>query len=111
MPKRAARVDANQSEIVEKLRDAGCSVFVTSDVGQGFGDILVGLRGQNYLLEIKDGDKPPSQRKLTPAEKRFSEDWRGQYGVVLDVADAFFEVGLINRQEWRRLKKDNARRE
>lgn len=110
MPKRAARVDANQPEIVEKLREAGCSVFITSDVGQGFSDIVVGLRGMNYLLEIKDGDKSPSRRQLTEAEKEFSKNWRGQYGVVLDVADAFFEVGLINRQEWRGLKKDNERR-
>lgn len=107
MPRRAARVDANQPEIVERLREAGCSVFITSDVGQGFGDILVGLRGKNYLVEIKDGDKSPSRRQLTPAEKKFSGNWRGQYCVVLDVADAFFEVGLINRQEWRRLKKNN----
>lgn len=107
MPKRAARIDANQPEIVKALRDAGCSVFVTSDVGQGFPDIVVGCRGQNYLIEIKDGAKPPSKRQLNALERKFSDQWRGQYTVVLDVADALFEVGLLSRQDWRKAKKDD----
>ena len=109
MPKRAARVDANQAEIVKALRGVGCSVFVTSDVGQGFGDIVVGVRGKNYILEIKDGDKPPSARQLTEAEKKFSDMWRGQYAVILNLADALFEVGLITKAEWKRSRREDGR--
>jgi hypothetical protein len=92
--RRAARVDANQAEIVEALRAVGCSVAITSAVGQGFPDLVVGRRGVTYLLEVKDGDKPPAARKFTPAERAFKNFWRGHYAVVLDVPEALRAVGL-----------------
>lgn len=92
---RAARVDDNQDEIKNALRDIGASVFVTSNVGNGFGDLVVGFRGVNYLLEIKDGSKPPSRRKLTPAEAKFHDEWRGQVDVVNSVDEALQVVGAI----------------
>jgi len=51
MARRAARVDANQKEIVTMLRRMGYSVAVTSDCGKGFPDIVVGRSGKNYLFE------------------------------------------------------------
>ena len=47
---RAAKIDANQNEIVDALRKAGCSVQILSSVGKGCPDILVGRGGRNYLL-------------------------------------------------------------
>ena len=85
---RAKRVDANQPEIVAALRAIGCSVADTSGAGEGFPDIVVGYRGINYLLEIKDGSKPPSQRVLTPAQKDFHRDWRGQVAIAKDSDEA-----------------------
>jgi len=82
MARKYGRVDRNQNEIVEALRRIGCSVAVTSGVGVGFPDLVVGYRGANYLIEIKDGSKPPSEQKLTPDQQDFKALWRGQYAVV-----------------------------
>ena len=63
--RRAAAVDANQSEIVAALRKAGVTVTPLHQVGGGCPDLLCGFRGVNTLLEVKDHAKPPSARKLT----------------------------------------------
>ena len=48
-------------------------------------DIVLGYKGINYLIEIKDGLKPPSQRKLTDAEVIFHSNWMGQIATVNNV--------------------------
>lgn len=85
--RRAAKVDANQTEIVNALRGAGASVKPVHTV-KGFVDIVVGYRGHNYLLEIKDGNKTPSQRKLTAEEQKFHDGWKGTVATVISVEDA-----------------------
>lgn len=82
-----ARIDTNQPQLVKELRAIGCSVAVTSQLGKGFPDIVVGYRGVNYLIEIKDPSKPPSARKLTPAEEEFKKGWVGQYAVIHSVEE------------------------
>ncbi|KAF1009508.1 MAG: hypothetical protein GAK28_00146 [Luteibacter sp.] len=67
----AARVDDNHAEIVRALQRIGVYVVDCSHVGSGFPDLLVAFRGVWTLIEIKDGDKPPSRRKLTPAQTIF----------------------------------------
>ena len=84
----AARIDANQSEIVVALRQIGATVQTLHQVGRGCPDLLVGFRGVNILLEVKDGSKPPSARKLTPDEYSWHKDWRGQVAVVKSIEDA-----------------------
>jgi hypothetical protein len=79
--RRAARIDDNQNEIVEEFRARGASVKVVSQV-KGFVDIVVGYRGHNFLIEIKDGRKPPSARKLTDDEIEFHASWRGTCQVI-----------------------------
>jgi Holliday junction resolvase len=93
--RRDARTDANQDEIVEALRGVGVSVFVTSMIGSGFPDIVAGYRGINYLIEIKDGSKPPSKRRLTPDEQKFHDLWRGVVIVVKGIDEALRAVGAI----------------
>ncbi len=93
--RRAARIDANQNEIVQALRDVGASVAITSALGSGFPDIVAGYRGINYLIEIKDGSKPPSERKLTLDEQEFHDLWRGAAIVVNDVDEALKAIGAI----------------
>ena len=85
---RARRTDRNQPEIVAALRAIGCTVSDTSGAGEGFPDIVAGYRGINYLIEIKDGGKPPSKRVLTPAQKDFHRDWRGQVAIVKNPEEA-----------------------
>lgn len=88
------RVDANQNEIVKALRNIGASVQPLNAVKQGCPDLLVGYHGQNLLLEVKDGRKPPSDRKLTPAEKEWFDSWRGVAYIVYSAVDA---VTLVNK--------------
>ena len=94
--RRAAKVDDNQAEIVKALRKIGCSVQVLSSVGEGCPDLLVGYRGVNYLLEVKDGSKPPSHRKLTPDQISWHGRWRGKVSVVGSVDEAIMAVWVFN---------------
>lgn len=77
------RTDRNHAEIINALRKIpNLSVFSTHEVGKGFPDIVIGYKGVNYLIEIKDGNKPPSARKLTDAELQFHYNWKGQIKIV-----------------------------
>lgn len=76
------RVDANQSLIVKQLRAIGATVQSLADLGKGVPDLLVGWRGKNWLMEIKDWKQPPSKRRLTPDEKKWHQSWNGQVHVV-----------------------------
>lgn len=91
MPK---RVDSNQKEIVHALRKIGVSVLHLHTVGKGCPDIACGFQGKNIFMEIKDGNKPPSKRKLTPDEKQWHEEWRGQVVVVNSVNEALDAITL-----------------
>ena len=92
----AKRIDSNQPEIVAKLRAVpGVVVFHTHEVGKGFGDIVCGFRGNNYIFEIKDPDKPKSKRKLTPKEKIFHETWPGQVDTIETAEEALLIMGAI----------------
>ena len=92
--RRAAAVDRNQSEIVLMLRKVGCTVQPLHRVGQGCPDLLVGYQGQILLFEVKDGQKPPSARKLTPPEAKWHETWRGQVVTVSSVREALEAIGI-----------------
>lgn len=81
------RTDANQKEIVAGLRKMGYSVFVTSNLGHGFPDLVAGRYGVNYLLEVKDGAKPPSCRMLTDQEEKFIQLWKGKVLVITSIED------------------------
>jgi hypothetical protein len=87
----AAKTDRNQREIVAALQAIGASVAITSAVGKGFPDLVVGMRGRNWLLEIKHGALSPSRRKLTPDQIEFKAGWRGHWAVV-NSADEAIEV-------------------
>ena len=95
--RRAAKIDSNQNEVVKALRQIpGVSVRITSMVGAGFCDIVIGARGVNYLIELKDGKKSPSQRKLTEDEESFMSKWKGQYAVCNSL-DEILKVLNINQ--------------
>lgn len=90
----AKRIDRNQTEIVDVLRRSGCSVLVLSGVGRGCPDLLMGLCGQNFLIEVKDGKKPPSGRKLTRWEEIFIQGWLGNVAIIESVEQA---INLVNK--------------
>lgn len=92
--RRAARIDANQTEIVTALRAAGCSVYV---IGKPV-DLLAGRDGKSFCLEVKDEKKPPSARKLTLDQVSFFHTWRGHKAVVKNAAEALAAVGIKIRE-------------
>lgn len=89
----AKRVDANQVQIVQLFRSLGCSVKPLHMVGDGFPDLAVGCSGVNLLVEVKDGSKPPSARKLTTDEQKWHDGWRGQRCIVETEDDV---IKLVN---------------
>ncbi len=91
--RRAARTDSNQNEIVDALRAAGASVQILSNVGGGVPDLLIGRAGVNYLIEVKDGSKPPSRQRLTPDETHWHAAWAGQVAVVCSIDEALKAIG------------------
>ena len=92
--RRAAKIDSNQNKVIKSLRQIpGVTVAITSQLGGGFVDFVLGYKGVNYMIELKDGDKAPSQRKLTPDEDKFHKEWEGQISVCNCFEDIF---DLIN---------------
>jgi len=82
------RTDANQKQIVEMVRKLpGASITSTHTIGKGFPDLVIGYKGINYLIELKDGNKPKSQKKLTPDEVEFHMKWNGQIAVCENFED------------------------
>jgi hypothetical protein len=92
---RAAKIDANQPEIVKALRTVGASVCHLHAVGRGCPDLAVGFHGINYFLEIKDGEKVPSAQALTPDQITWHQEWRGQVVVVNSVESALKAITAI----------------
>lgn len=95
--RRASKVDANQGEIVKAARSMGCTVQILSAVGLGCPDLLIGCNGINLLWEVKDGNKPPSERRLTPDQVIWHGDWRGQVQIIEDVEHAIKAINFIRR--------------
>jgi hypothetical protein len=67
--RRAARIDANQTQVIEALRAAGAYVWI---IGLPV-DLLVGYKGRTILMEVKDGPKKP----LTALQHAFFANWTG----------------------------------
>ena len=67
--KYAARVDANQAQIVSALRAAGAYVWI---IGLPV-DLLVGYKGHTFLVEVKDGPR----KRLTALQQDFFNNWSG----------------------------------
>lgn len=73
--RRAAKVDANQEEIVKRLRE--CSVTVEI-IGKPL-DLLVCCRGVTSLMEIKNAD---GKDALTKDQVNFLSRWPGVVHIV-----------------------------
>lgn len=89
--RRAARIDENQALIVKALRGCGAYVRFLSE-GNGLPDLLVGYNGQTILMEVKDGRKVPSARKLTDLEAEFFQNWKGGKLFVVTSVDQALSI-------------------
>ena len=93
---RAARIDANHEQVVLALRTAGATVQSLAATGKGVPDLLVGFQGKTLLMEIKDGRKAPSERRLTEDQLKWHGAWRGGPLAVVDGPDAALRMlGVI----------------
>ena len=91
---KAKKVDVNQMEIVATLRKIGATVQSLATVGNGCPDLLVGFRGRNYLMEIKDVEKVPSAQELTPHQVKWHLEWCGELYIVRSIDDAIKVLGI-----------------
>lgn len=91
----AAKIDRNQPEIVKALRSIGCSVQTLAAVGKGAPDLLVARNGSLWLMEVKDGSKPPSGRKLTPDQIEWHLNWGSKVHVVNNIDEAVSIVTAV----------------
>lgn len=65
---RAFRKDANHATVKTALTLA--QIDFIDAAAYGFPcDFIIPLRGRIFMLEVKDGDKPPSQQSLTDEEE------------------------------------------
>lgn len=101
--RRAARTDDNHAAIVAAFRRMGCSVVSLAAVGKGCPDLLCANRTGSWLVEVKDGAKPPSARQLTPDQVEFHAGWRGEIFVVEhieDVPNVIRQASLSTEGPW-----------
>lgn len=84
--RRAAKVDANQGEIVKSFRKMGWSVLIISQL-KNCCDIIVSKSGRTIAVEIKDGSKPLSKQRLSDGEEKFRSGWQGEYAIITSVDD------------------------
>ena len=104
--RRAAKVDDNQNALVSIWRSMGISVAITSASHDGFPDVVLGYGGITVLVEIKDGNKPPSKRKLTPDQVKFHNEFKGAITVVetqeqaLELADTIKKRANAVKFKW-----------
>jgi hypothetical protein len=94
--RRAAKVDRNQDEIVSALRAAGAIVQSLAAIGGGVPDLLCAFRGNLFLLECKDGNKPPSGQKLTDAQVKWHQAWGALVEIVNSPEAALRAIGAVH---------------
>jgi hypothetical protein len=85
----AARVDANQAQIVSALRAAGAYVWI---IGLPV-DLLVGYNNHTYLVEIKDGPR----KRLTALQQDFFDNWTGGTLARIDGPEAALRMIGVGR--------------
>lgn len=87
------RTDSNHTQVISAMRQMGATVTSLASLGKGVPDILVSYRGGWKLCEIKDGSKPPCQRKLTHDESKWINNQKAPVYLIESVQDA---IDLIN---------------
>ncbi len=84
--RRAAKVDANHTEVGDAFLRCGCSVKSVAMVPK-FVDYVVASGRVTFLVEVKDGDKPKSAQALTEHQQNFHSGWKGEIYIVTSAAD------------------------
>jgi Holliday junction resolvase len=88
--RRAAKVDANQEDIVQALRAAGATVQSLAAIGKGCPDLLVGWQGDLFLIEVKAGKGKPNDK-----QQEWHEAWATTVYVVRTPQEALCAIGAM----------------
>jgi Holliday junction resolvase len=87
---RFAKVDLNQTEIVDALRKVGVSVQSLASIGRGCPDLVVAKGQQCWLIEVKG-----AKGKLTDDQVKWIGAWAGDVHIIRTVDDALQLVGVL----------------
>lgn len=80
------RKDRNHAEIAAVLKLAMIDYLDTAQFGCPF-DFLAAINGRIVLIEVKDGEKSPSERRLTDDEQKL-DDMLRRNGCQLHVVES-----------------------
>lgn len=94
IPRRAAKRDAAEPEVVKTLQECGFSVFRMDQPT----DLLVGFRRRMWLVEVKTGTKGYG-KSLNENQEKFAASWRGPKIVVLRSAQDAMDWAVQVSQE------------
>lgn len=95
--RRAAKVDANHGVIREAYKAHGFSVLDIYQLKE-CADIVVAKYGICDVVEVKDGRKVPSKRRLTEGEIKFHQSWNAKVWVVESVEDVMAHAADVQRR-------------
>lgn len=90
--RRAARLDSNHGEVRVHLERHGWTTRSTAPLGDDFPDIIAAKRMLTALVEVKDGSKVPSKRKLSEGQQRFRDTWPGIVITALSPEHALLQL-------------------
>jgi hypothetical protein len=86
----AAKVDANQAEIIETAEGIGAVATSLHRYGRGVPDLLISYRGRWFLVEVKT-----ETGTLTKAEKEFIEKhWNAKVYIVRNSQQLLDALGV-----------------
>lgn len=107
--RRAAKVDANHAAVVSALEEAGAQVTSLATVGNGVADLLVSWNGAWSVIEVKDGAKVPSARKLTKLQQHWISKQNAMVYVVTSPMEALEALAAMRKEvTWREAMKEDA---
>ena len=84
---RARKVDANQPKLRKLWRSVGGSWLSLVPETGGEPDALVGWRGQDRLVEVKDPDARTDKQELRPDQVDWHRAWKGRPVAVVKCFD------------------------
>lgn len=81
-----SKKDDNHKEIDDLFNKLGWSTLDISPL-KNCADIVCAKGNITIVGEVKDGSKPPSQRKLSTGEQEFRDRWRGYWFKIESLKD------------------------
>lgn len=93
---RARKVDANHGAVRDFLREHGWAVRSLASIGYDLPDFVVAREHFTALVEVKDGSKSPSKRKLSEGQESFRKTWPG---IVITALNP--EHALLQLEAWK----------